>query len=55
MTSRLYETEAAQDEAEIAAFCALLAAEEVRSYLEVGAKFGGSFWRVGQALAPGAS
>lgn len=44
----------AQDEAEIAAFCALLVAEGVRSYLEIGSKFGGSLWRVGSALAPGA-
>jgi predicted O-methyltransferase YrrM len=45
-----YLTEAAQDPAEIAAFCALLAREGVASYLEVGAKFGGSLWRAALAL-----
>lgn len=39
-----------QDEAEIAAFVDLLKAEGVRSYLEVGAKFGGALARVGAAL-----
>jgi hypothetical protein len=49
----LYLTEAAQDEAEITAFCNLLAGEGVRSYLEVGSKFGGSLWRVANALPVG--
>lgn len=49
-----YKTEAMQDESEIAAFCELLAAEGVRSYLEIGSKFGGSLWRVGMALQRGA-
>jgi cephalosporin hydroxylase len=48
-----YLTDAAQDEAEIAAFCALLASEGVTSYLEVGSKFGGSLWRVANALPKG--
>ncbi len=52
--STRYLTDAAQDPDEIAAFCALLAREGVRSYLEIGSKFGGSLWRVGEALAPGA-
>lgn len=52
--SNAYLTEAMQDESEIAAFCDLLAGEGVRSYLEIGSKFGGSLWRVGAALAPGA-
>lgn len=39
-----------QDEAEITAFVDLLKAEGVRSYLEVGAKFGGALARVGAAL-----
>lgn len=43
----------AQDEAEIAAFAGLLAAEGVKSYLEVGSKFGGSLWRAATALPPG--
>jgi predicted O-methyltransferase YrrM len=45
----------AQDADEIAAFVDLLIRENVRSYLEVGAKFGGSMARVGDALARGAS
>lgn len=49
-----YLTEAAQDPVEIAALCALLKVEGVRSYLEIGSKYGGSLWRVGSALAPGA-
>lgn len=49
----LYLTEAAQDPAEIAAFCDLLQREGVRSYLEVGSKFGGSLWRVANALPKG--
>jgi cephalosporin hydroxylase len=48
-----YLTEAAQDEAEITAFCDLLASEGVLSYLEVGSKYGGSLWRVANALPKG--
>lgn len=43
----------AQDETEIAEFSALLAAEGVTSYLEIGSKFGGSLWRVAKALPVG--
>lgn len=49
----LYLTNAAQDEEEIAAFCALLAQEGVTSYLEVGSKFGGSLWLAANALPKG--
>jgi len=51
--STKYLTEAAQDEREITAFCDLLASEGVRSYLEVGSKYGGSLWRVANALPKG--
>jgi hypothetical protein len=51
--STAYLTEAAQDPDEIAAFGALLAGEGVTSYLEVGSKFGGSLWRVANALPIG--
>lgn len=51
--SNRYLTDAAQDEREIAAFCDLLAAEGVRSYLEIGSKFGGSLWRAANALPRG--
>lgn len=43
----------AQDEAEIAAFAAILTREGVGSYLEIGSKFGGSFWRAANALPKG--
>lgn len=51
--STKYLTDAAQDEAEITAFCKLLRDEGVRSYLEVGSKFGGSLWRVASSLPAG--
>lgn len=44
---------AMQDEREISAFCDLLAREGVRSYLEIGAKWGGSLHRVATALPKG--
>lgn len=50
-----YHSNMAQDEAEISRFAALLAAEGVRSYLEIGSKFGGSLWRVAQALPVGST
>lgn len=49
-----YLYDAMQEEAEIAAFCDLVSREGVASYLEVGAKFGGSLWRVAQAMPAGA-
>lgn len=48
-----YLFEAAQDPQEIAAFCELLRDEGVRSYLEIGSKYGGSLWRVGSVLPRG--
>ncbi len=48
-----YRSNMAQDENEIARFAELLAAEGVRSYLEIGSKFGGSLWRVANALPKG--
>lgn len=49
-----YETEIAQDEGEIKAYCDILAANEIGSYLEVGSKFGGSLWRAARSLPKGA-
>lgn len=49
----LYETEIAQDESEIAAYCELLRQSEVSLYLEVGSKFGGSLWRAAMAMPVG--
>jgi cephalosporin hydroxylase len=51
--STKYLTDAAQDEAEITAFCDLLKAEGVQSYLEIGSKFGGSLWQAANALPAG--
>lgn len=50
-----YRFNMAQDEAEISRFIELLVAEGVRSYLEIGSKFGGSLWRVARALPPGST
>lgn len=48
-----YETKLLQDRAEHDAFIDLLKAEKVQSYLEVGLGWGGSLWRIGNALPPG--
>jgi len=48
-----YLTAINQDETEISAFVDLLAREGVKSYLEIGSKFGGSLWRVANALPKG--
>lgn len=48
-----YETEVAQVEAELAGFIDILRSENVRSYLEVGSKFGGSLWRAAKSLPLG--
>ena len=44
---------AQQIEAEIAAFIGILTREGVLSYLEIGSKWGGSLWRVANALPKG--
>lgn len=44
---------ALQDAAELDAFIALLKARDVRSYLEIGARYGGTFERVMRALPAG--
>lgn len=48
-----YETDIAQVPEEIDALCALFQANGVSTYLEVGSKFGGSLWRVANALPKG--
>jgi Methyltransferase domain len=48
----LYETEALQYPDEINEFVKLVRGERCNSYLEIGSKFGGSLWRVGQVLEP---
>jgi cephalosporin hydroxylase len=42
-----------QDDQEFAEFMQLIAELNVRSYLEVGAKFGGTLYRIGMSLPPG--
>lgn len=49
-----YETEAMQHPDEISVFADLLKLNTVQSYLEIGSKFGGSFWQIGLALGSGA-
>ncbi len=48
-----YETFVLQNQREHAWFVDILKRENVRSYLEVGSKFGGSLWRVANALPKG--
>ncbi len=47
------ETYMLQNKQEIDAFASLLVRENVRSYLEIGSKFGGSFWRIVNRLPAG--
>lgn len=44
---------ALQNEAEIARFVEIIQESGVRSYLEIGSKFGGSLWRVANAMPKG--
>lgn len=48
-----YRSQALQDDAEIARLADILKEEGVTSYLEVGSKFGGSLWRLANALPVG--
>lgn len=48
-----YETFVLQHPRELEEFLFLLRRERVTSYLEIGSKFGGLLWKVGNALAPG--
>lgn len=49
----LYETKALQVDEELNWFIDILKRENVRSYLEIGSKYGGSLWRIGNALSAG--
>lgn len=49
----MYETNIAQDEQEIAAYCEILKQSESSLYLEIGSKFGGSLWRAARSLPVG--
>lgn len=46
--------EAVQDQAELVEFGRVVIAEKVRSYLEIGSKYGGSLWHVAIAMGQGA-
>lgn len=48
-----FESVVLQYEAELAQFIDLMVKNSVRSYLEIGSKFGGSLWRIGSALGEG--
>jgi predicted O-methyltransferase YrrM len=53
LISPKYETEMAQDLNEILQFIELLRREEVKSYLEIGARYGASVWRIATSLPVG--
>jgi predicted O-methyltransferase YrrM len=48
-----YENAALQNKIEFARFCELLKDNDVRSYLEIGSKHGGSLWMAAHAMPPG--
>lgn len=48
-----YKTEAAQDEKELNWLIDLFKKEGVRSYLEIGSRYGGSLWRITNSLPTG--
>ncbi len=48
-----YERVALQDPGEMIEFVTLLQKEKIRSYLEIGCKFGGSLWKVASILPKG--
>jgi cephalosporin hydroxylase len=48
-----YETAALQDPQELAAFIDFIREQKVSSYLEIGAKHGGSLWHIGRQLPKG--
>jgi predicted O-methyltransferase YrrM len=48
-----YESHLLQDAREFNAFIEMMRRENIRSYLEIGSKNGGSFWRMATSLAPG--
>jgi predicted O-methyltransferase YrrM len=49
-----YETAYLQNRNELAEFTGILRDEKVKSYLEIGCKFGGSLWIIGNTLPTGA-
>lgn len=49
----MYETTISQVESEITGLIGILQRENVRSFLEIGSRFGGSLWRIANALPVG--
>lgn len=49
----LYKTKISQVESEFAALLEILKRENVRSFLEVGSRFGGSLWRIANIMPKG--
>ena len=48
-----YETDAAQDATELALLIDLFRHEQVRSYLEIGSRYGGSLWKIARSMPTG--
>src|SRR5262245_7983395 len=48
-----YQTAPLQNERELREFISLLQVEQVKSYLEIGGKLGGSLWKIGNSLPEG--
>ncbi len=53
MTDQIYKRVVVQLESEIAEFIAILVREQVKSYLEIGSKWGGSLYRIATSLPRG--
>lgn len=51
--NNLYQTKALQIDAELDWLIAFFQREKVQSYLEIGSKYGGSLWRIANALPKG--
>lgn len=50
---KLYETKVSQVESELMGLIGILKRESVRSFLEIGSRFGGSLWRIANELPKG--
>jgi len=50
-----YEVDMAQDENEMRQFIELLQREQITSYIEIGARYGASLWRIANSMPKGAT
>ena len=50
-----YEVAVAQEEAELSSLIDIFKRENVKSYLEIGARYGGSFWRIVKSMPVGSA